>query len=353
MRRLLTENGPWFTKTGPEGDVVLASRVRLARNLIEYPFPDTLSRDQERKVRDRLAGAFAKLPERWNFTILYLKDLSPLEKRLLLERNIVSRAFSLAQEKALVLDDSQRLSALFNEQDHLKLSSVREGLALQEAFREADELDSQLEESLPFACNLEWGYLNSSFLDLGTGMRASLMFHLPGLVSAGLIDGALKVIAQVGLSVKGFFSRRKSSLGDIYQISNQISLGLSEEEILENLAGVAKPLIDYERKAREQLLEQRRIELEDKVFRAWGILSSCRSIGAREASTLLSRLRLGINLGLISEVPLETATSLFFFSQKSHVQAASDAAMDEAAINIHRASMIRERIATNLGGCNV
>jgi protein arginine kinase len=349
MSRLLTEKGPWFTKTGPEGDVVLASRVRLARNLIEYPFPDNLSRDQERMVRDKLTEAFAKLPEGWNFTILYLKDLSPLEKRLLLERNIVSQAFSLAQEKALVLDDSQRLSALFNEQDHLKLSSVREGLALRGAFREADELDSQLEEFLPFACNLEWGYLNSSFLDLGTGMRASLMVHLPGLVAAGLIDGALKVIAQVGLSVKGFFSRRKGSLGDIYQISNQVSLGLSEEEILGSLGGVAKPLIDYERQAREQLMEQKRIELEDKVFRAWGILNSCRSIGAREASTLLSRLRLGINLGLIEDVAPETVTSLFFFTQKSHVQAASEPTQDEAVIDIQRASMIRERLTTKLG----
>jgi protein arginine kinase len=343
--------GGWFSRSGPEGDVALASRVRLARNIIDHPFPNLLTDDEELKIRDELISTFNGLPGSEKFTILYLKDIPPLERRLLLERNIINQAFSLGGEKAVIVDSNRDFYALINEGDHVRIAFITEGLSLQEAYEKVDCIDSLLEVKLPYACSLEWGYLNSSLADLGTGLRASVMVHLPALGMTTLIEKALKVITQLGLSVKGFFGTRTVSLGDMYQISNQISLGMSEQEILDKLNNVAVPLINYERQARGDLLEKRRVEVEDKIFRAWGILTACRVIGSKEATNLLSRLRLGVSIGLIKDILLETVTSLFFLIQRSHIQKAMgliDGSKDTQMIDYYRAKIIRERLDTDV-----
>ncbi len=354
FRGLLKEK-TWFTESGQEGDVVVSSRVRLARNLADHPFPEFLDRDDELVVRDKIISAFcklpvagSKLPAQNNFTILYLKDLAPLDRRVLLERNIITQDFSLAENKAVVLSQDESVSVMINETDHLRISCIREGLTLSEVYEEVDRLDSLLEDELHYSISLQWGYLNSNLTDIGTGMRASLMVHLPALVMTQLIEKALKAITQVGLLVKGFFGEGLSSLGDMYQIANQISLGLSEAEIVENLNSIVTPLINYERKARSELLTRKRAEVEDKVFRAYGILTNCRRIASREAIELLSNLRLGISLGLIPKIPLEIINTLFFLCQKSHVQKIledSEVTSETAEIDAHRAKIIRETLA--------
>jgi protein arginine kinase len=344
----------WFTESGQEGDVVVSSRVRLARNLVDHPFPEFMNRDVEVAVRDEVISAFAKLPGQsnklpgqGNFTILYMKDLTPLDRRVLLERNIITQDFSLAENKAVVLSQDESISVMINETDHLRISCIREGLTLSEVYEEVDRLDSLLENELHYSISLRWGYLNSNLTDIGTGMRASLMVHLPALVMTHLIEKALKAITQVGLVVKGFFGEGVSSLGDMYQIANQICLGLSEAEIVENLNSIVTPLINYERKARSELLTRKRDEVEDKVFRAYGILTNCRRIASREAIDLLSNLRLGISLGLIPKVPLEKINALFFLCQKSHVQKIlvnSETASEIAEVDVQRAIIIREML---------
>ncbi len=316
----LLEKKAWFTVSGHEGDVVISSRVRLARNLVDHPFPGFMSSDVEVAVRDKIISAFDKLPVRKDFAILYMKDLAPLDRRVLLERNVITQDFSLDENKVVALSKDESVSVMVNETDHLRISCIREGLTLSEVYEEVDRLDSLLEEQLHFSISLRWGYLNSSLTDVGTGMRASFMVHLPALVMTHLIEKALKAITQVGLLVKGFFGEGLSSLGDMYQIANQISLGVSEVEIVENLNSIVAPLINYERKARSELLTRNPEEVEDKVFRAYGILTNCRSITSREAIDLLSNLHLGISLNLIPKVSLEKVNALFFLCQKSHVQ---------------------------------
>jgi protein arginine kinase len=345
--RGLLEKRVWFTESGEEGDVVVSSRVRLARNLIDHSFPEFMGSDEEAAVRDEIIGTFNRLPVRGNFTILYMKDVAPLDRRVLLERNIITQDFSLAESKAVILSEDESVSIMINETDHLRISCIREGSMLPQAYREVDRIDSLLEDKLHFSISLQWGYLNSSLTDIGTGMRASFMVHLPALVMTRLIEKALKAITQVGLLVKGFFGEGISSLGDMYQISNQVSLGLSEDEIVENLNSIVTPLINYERKARGELLMRNREELEDKIFRAYGILTNCRSISSREAIDLLSNLRLGISLGLISGITLEKVNALFFFCQKSHVQKIfeeSEETVNTKTVDSQRAKIIRKTL---------
>ncbi|HUV07749.1 MAG TPA: protein arginine kinase [Spirochaetia bacterium] len=349
----------WFKGTGEEGDVILSSRVRLARNLTDYPFPNSLGSEQEAKVQGEIISAFNRLPIGDKFTILYLRDLSPVDRRILLERNIITHDFSLAKDKAVILSKDETISLMINEEDHIRLACIIEGMSLDRAFEKLDRIDTLLEEHIHFAISLEWGYLNSSLTDIGTGMRTSIMIHLPALVMTSLIEKALKAVTQVGLSVKGFFGEGINSLGDIYQISNQVSLGLSEYAIIKSLASVVTPLINYERKTRDELLNKRRAEIEDKVFRAFGILSSCRRISSREAIELLSNLRLGISLGIIDNVPLGTVNTLFFHCQKSHIQKLLqgldepiNSPADTRNIDFLRARIIRESLLDeeNVGG---
>jgi protein arginine kinase len=310
----------WYNGCGADSDVVISSRTRLARNLIDHPFPAYLSSADEAVVMQQVVRAFGKLPAKDNFAILYLKDLPPLERRMLFERNIVTQAFSLEGDKAVAMSLDGSISAMINEQDHIRMSCIKGGFSLQESYQAVNRVDNLLEDTLNYAISLEWGYLNSSLTDIGTGMRASLMVHLPALVIGQMINKAIKAITQIGFSVKGFFGEGGSSLGSLYQISNQISFGLSEEEILENLRNVVQPLISYERKARTELADRKKVELEDKIYRALGILTYCRSITSKEAMELLSYLRLGIIMGLITEIAVEMVTSLFFLVQKSHIQ---------------------------------
>ncbi len=340
---------PWFTRIGEEGDVVVSSRVRIARNLSEHRFPGFMSGEEELEVQRAIVEAFRRLPAAGDFAILFLDDLKPLDRRVLLERNIITQEFSLARGKAIAVGRDSCVTAMINEEDHLRISCIREGLALGEAFGEVDKLDSLLEESLSYAISMEWGYLNPSLENVGTGMRASLMLHLPALVMTGLIDKAMKAINEVGLAVKGFFSDGEASLGDMYQIANHATLGLGEKEIVDNLVSIVTPLVQYERKARAELRERQRVDLEDRVCRALGILSHCRSISSREAMDHLSSLRLGASLGLTEGLSLETVTALFFLSQKHHVQQLledGEEASSSKAIDYARAKAIREAIAS-------
>lgn len=339
---------PWFTRTGNEGDVVVSSRVRIARNLADHRFPGFMSAEEEQQVQRTVVDAFGRLPAGADFAILFLDELKPLDRRVLLERNVITQEFSLARGKAIAVDRETGVTAMINEEDHLRISCIREGLALAEAFVEVDRLDTMLEDALSYGISMEWGYLNPSLENVGTGLRASLMLHLPALVMTGLIDKAMKAINEVGLSVKGFFSDGDSSLGDMYQISNQTTLGLSEKEIVDGLVNIVTPLVQYERKAREELRERQPLELEDRVWRAFGILTNCRTISSREAMDHLSSLRLGASLGMVEGLALDTVTALFFLSQKHHVQqmmAHGEEASGSKAIDVTRARAIRDVLA--------
>jgi protein arginine kinase len=273
-----------------------------------------------------------------------MKEIAPLDRRVLLERNLITQDFSLAEDRAIILSEDESVCIMINETDHIRISCIREGLSLNQVFKEVDRLDSLMEDHLNFAYSLQWGYLNRNLTDIGTGMRASLMVHLPALVITQLIDKALKAITQVGLLVKGFFGEGTASLASMYQISNQVSLGLSEGEIVENLKSIISPLVNYERKARNELYERKPYEVEDRVFRALGILTNCRAITSREAIELLSDLRVGVSLELIKDLSLEKINSLFFLCQKSHVQKVLGESGSRKPIDAARAEIIRNAL---------
>jgi protein arginine kinase len=338
-------DGGWFSVSGAEDDVVVSSRVRLARNLLGIPFPPALSKEEEEQVQREVTEAFDKLDD--SFEAIYLDRLPPLERKILMEQNIISQDFCVSPNKLVLLGGDGCISAMVNEDDHLRLACMRTGLCLQEIFAAVDELDNRLEENLHFAASIEWGYLASRLDCTGTGLRASVMLHMPALVTDGTIGWALKRINQMGLQIKGYWGDGDNSLGDMYQISNPLCIGYREKEILASLGEAARELVEYERKAREEITKSRRIELEDRVHRAFGVLKACRLVSSKEAITLLSTLRLGISLGMISELGIEVVTSLMIRAQKAHIQKMLDQMDDDTdnkLVDYTRAKLIRHAL---------
>lgn len=270
---------------------------------------------------------------------------------MLLERSFVSQEFSIARNKALILRHDERFAAMVNEEDHLRAFAIQGGLRLNEAYENVGEVDGQLEDDLEFAVSLEWGYLTAALWNVGTGMRASVMLHLPALVLTGLIDRVVKEISQIGLAVKAFFGGGRESLGSLYQLSNITTLGLDEQSILENLEKVVLQVVNYERKARDEMTRTRRMELEDKILRAYGILRYCRYITTREAIARLSLLRVGIVMGVVDVASLADITALMFVSQKSHMRkllGPHEDTVDTKLIDFTRADFIRRALKEGL-----
>jgi protein arginine kinase len=344
----------WFKQQGPEQDVVISTRVRLGRNLAGFSFPFQMSQEEDEKVRSDVIAAVKKVFGATALSVFPLDEMTPLDRKLLMERNIISQDFSIGANKALAMNEDGSLSLLINESDHVKMTSLKTGFELRQAYTQVDTLDSLLEEHLNYAVSLEWGYLAPTLANVGTQMRASLMLHLPALVFTSLITKAIKTIASFGLSIRGFFSDSEESLGDIYQVSNQESVGMTENEILQNLEEIALQVVQYERRAREEMLDKEPIAVKDKVFRALGIMLYAKSISAKEAMGHLSLLRLGISLGLIKGVPVERVTALFFLCQKYHIQTVlgNIDEIDSKLIDYTRAKLIHESLegVTTPGG---
>ena len=258
----------------------------------------------------------------------------------------MSQEYILHLNKNLVLSKDNLCSCIINDADHLRLSVFNGGLEVKKCARKADLLDCRLEHRLDYAASFEFGYLNTEVDNLGTGMRASVMMHLPALVKTNLIEKALKAVVQIGFTVKGFMGDDDHSLGSMYQVSNQFTIGQSETEIVEKLENLAMQISGYELKARTEIFEKKRTEVEDSVFRAYGLLTNCRLLSSNEAIENLSKLRMGISLGLI-DLPVEVCSSLIFLSQKSHIQKMikdKDAGADEILIDYTRAEFVKTAI---------
>ena len=336
----------WFQESGKSYDVIVSSRTRLSRNLAGHRFPTFLKSDEENEVQSDILSAFQANASASNFDSSLVGDLTPITRRMMMERNYITQQFSLHNHKAVVVGRGQEVSGMINEIDHLRLSCIKGGLALNECWNVLDSLDSALEKTLDFAVSLEWGYLSAEVANTGTGLRASVMLHLPALSRTSIIEKAMKAVVQVGMTVKGFFSDDESSLGDLYQVSNQLGLGFSEKDLVEKLDAVASQLVHYERKAREELLEKQRFEIEDEVMRSLGILTHCKMLTSAEAISLMASVRYGVEVGLIS-VPLDRITAMLFLTQKAHVQyliGGIEASADTRTIDHARAELVRNAL---------
>ncbi|PLT31298.1 protein arginine kinase [Peribacillus deserti] len=337
----------WMSEEGPDSDIVLSSRVRLARNLREYKFPIIFSRDEAEAIIQWAKNDLSSLPvsNTCSLELLTMNDLKPIEKRVLVEKHLVSP--NLAENApfgAVLLSNNEEVSVMINEEDHIRIQCLYPGLQLKEALVMAGQVDDWIEDKGVYAFDEERGYLTSCPTNVGTGLRASVMMHLPGLVLTRQINRIIPAINQLGLVVRGIYGEGSEALGNIFQISNQITLGKSEEDIVEDLLSVVEQIIDRERSAREALVETSDIQLEDRVFRSYGILANARVIETKEAAKCLSDLRLGIDLGYIKDIPKTILNELMILTQPGFLQQYAGGPLNPDERDIRRAALIRERL---------
>ncbi|MEH7376952.1 MULTISPECIES: protein arginine kinase [Bacillaceae] len=337
----------WMSAEGPDSDIVLSSRIRLARNFDAYKFPTLFSHDEAKLIIENMEEILKQSPIQkfGQMELLKIEELQPLQKRVLVEKHIISP--HLAEDSpygAVLLTENEEVSIMINEEDHIRIQCLYPGLQLSEALDAANEIDDWLESNIQYAFDEKHGYLTSCPTNVGTGLRASVMMHLPGLMLTQQINKIIPAIHQLGLVVRGIYGEGSEALGNIFQISNQITLGKSEEDIGRDLKGVVSQLISQERSAREALRKTSNIQLEDRVFRSLGVLSNSRIIESKEAARCLSDVRLGIDMGYIDKMPKTILNELMILTQPGFLQQYAGGSLRPHERDIRRAALIRERI---------
>ena len=343
---LFTSSAPWWKGEGPHADMVLSTRIRLARNLSEVPFTHRARDEQLQGVLSSVTGAAQGSELLAGGLLLKMQDCSPVERQVLVERHLVSHELGDgARPRGIYVAPDDRVSIMVNEEDHLRLQSLTPGFQLAEAWTLADRADDDLDQSLEYAFSDEIGYLTACPTNAGTGLRASVLIHLPALVLLEEIQRVLKSIMQVGLNVRGLYGEHSEVMGNLFQISNQTTLGRSERDSIESLERVTRQIIETEERARERMVRDAKVQIEDKVWRAYGTLRYCRSIHAREVINLCSAVRLGVAMNLPGLCPLRTLNELLVLSQPAHLQRGQGGELSPADRNIVRAQLVRERLA--------
>ena len=335
---------PWSSGKGEQAEVVLCSRIRLARNFAPYPFPLKATEESSKKVLDIMKEFCQKHPE---YHFLHLAELSPLQKRVLVEKHLISpeHAQGDGKYKGLVLDDEANVSIMVNEEDHLRLQCFAPGMDLMGLWDKADKLDDLIEADNEYAFDEQYGYLTCCPTNLGNGLRGSVMMHLPALTLTGQL-GVLNQLGNIGMTVRGLYGEGSEAIGDLYQISNQLTLGQSENDILTNLYGVNQQLVREERNARDYLLEHNRVQLEDRCWRALGTLTHARYLSSREALSLISLVRLGVAVGIIGHLTLEAVSNLYMLVQPGYLQLiAKNNDINETERDLLRAKQVKEYLA--------
>ncbi len=337
----LTDGG-----TPPE-PIVLSTRIRLARNLAGEAFPGWADATQREEILERCRQRLSPLPAFANGMFLPMQDLTELERLVLVERHLVSRELTEHPQGAGVLiAPLQGLAIMINEEDHLRIQCLRSGFNFRKAWSEIDVLDTRIEECLDYAFSDDFGYLTACPTNVGTGLRASAMLHLPGLVMRGHMDKVVRMVNQLGLAVRGSYGEGSEATGSIFQISNQQTLGESEEQIIKRLINILHALIEQENNARGLLLEQQRDQLMDKIGRAYGILCQAHVLSSQEAVNLLSLMRLAVDLGMLPAERRAQIDRLTMEVMPGHVQCTANADIQPAERDVLRAARVREQFAS-------
>jgi protein arginine kinase len=349
LEQLAKSSGEWLRGSGPESDIVVSSRIRLARNLAEFPF---ISRAADvdraaiaREVREHIDSLHAAGKFTSDIVYFDVSELADVDRQFLVERQLISREHSESDgARAVVVDPAERFSVMVNEEDHLRIQVMHSGLDLEAAWRRGTQLDDLLEEKLTFAFDDRLGYLTACPTNVGTGLRVSVMLHLPALVITRQIDKVFRSLQKISLAVRGLYGEGSQAMGDFYQISNQVTLGKSETELIEKIGDIVPVMIDYERQARDFLIRESQQTLHDRVSRAFGILRTAQTISSEETMHLLSSVRMGINLGLIDDVEIPTVNQLFINTQPAHLQKITGRSLDSAERNVERARYLRQHL---------
>ncbi len=334
----------WMDGTGPEADIVINSRMQLARNIKGIPFPCLATEEQREKVFSLLEKIFKEQQERFSaYSLINLSGLSPIKRQVLTEKQLISLLMVREPEySALLLSPDEVMGILVNEEDHLLLQALLPGLQLEKAWEAVSCHDDYLEEVIDYAFCEELGYLTACPTKVGTGLRASALLHLPALVITGQINRILSAVGQVGLAVEGIYGEGSQMTGRLFQISNQVTLGQTEEEIWRNLYGVINKLINQERAAREQLLNAGREKLADRAGRAYGILKHARLLGFQEAMQLISDVRLGVEMGMVDNIPLKTLNELLVLIRSGCLQNLKEKTLSHYERDLERSVQIQK-----------
>lgn len=329
----------WYIGEGDHNDIVISTRIRIARNLADYPFPVRLDNKSKIEVNEKIRDA---LDGKENLTYTELKTLTRSQTVSLAERHLISPEFaSNSDARALLMSDNEDISIMLCEEDHIRIQVMKSGLALKEAYELADKIDTEINQSLKYAFDEKLGYLTQCPANLGTGMRASVMLHLPALTAKGQIGSLASTVSKLGLTIRGAYGEGMSAMGDLYQLSNQVSLGISEKSAIDNLKTITLQLAAQERAAREETSKS--IETEDAVFRAYGILKSARILSTKEFMSLISKVRLGAVLGLI-KTDLKTINELMVSMQPATINAFVGKTLSLEERDVERAKIVRERL---------
>jgi len=347
---LFSQTCPWLLGNGEENDIVISSRIRLARNLIGFPFPTRATEQDRRLVRDTVQQAAAELfaakphPE-GGYHFVNIQTLPPLDREYLLERQLISpELVATERTHAAVIDRQERFCVMVNEEDHLRIHATASGLSPQKVWEQVNKVDDQLGSKLDYAFHEKYGFLTSCVTNVGTGMRISMMLHLPALIVINEMDKVLRSLQKANLTVRGLYGEGSQILGDLYQISNWVTLGKSEAEMIVKMTDLIPQIVAYERQARAFLLKDRREIILDRCSRALGALRTARTIGSVETIHHLSSLRLGIHTGLLEGIDISTVNLLLLHTQPAHLQKMQGADESQADQDIVRASYIRQAI---------
>jgi len=336
----------WISANTSYDDIVISSRVRLARNIKKFPFPSKLDIDKGRELVTLVENEFYKSSYfKSNYETIYMWESDDITNTSYLERHLISdRLIQNRNGSAFIKDKNELVSIMINEEDHLRLQCIVGGLNLKEAYAELNKIDDLLEETLDYAYDKDLGYLTTCPTNVGTGLRASVMIHLPALTKSGAIDRLVNMLGKMGMTLRGLFGEGSKGYGNIYQISNQVTLGPSEEEIIDSLLAIVNNIIIEEKSVRDRYLKSYEYETKDKIMRALGILKYSMVLTSKEALNLMSYIRLGIEMGIIKEVDKRLLNTLIVETLSATMQRNAGKKMNEKERDIVRAEILRNHL---------
>lgn len=343
---LIKTKGEWLRGTGPLSDVVISSRIRLARNLAERPFLSTAGETEQTEIYRALTHEIASCSFGASSLLIDVGEADPIDRRLLVERHMISRQHAGGSgTRGVSITPTETLALMINEEDHLRIQAMRSGLQLEAAWAEVDQVDDALSERLPFAFDQQFGYLTACPTNVGTGIRVSVMVHIPALRLAKELERVERAARDLRLAVRGLYGEGTDAVGDLYQISNQTALGQSEEQIIETFGQSIIPrIVEYERAARQALVKEQPYLIDDKLWRAYGVLANARIISTDETHALLSHLRMGIHTGRFDLLDIDALNELFLHCQAAHLQRLQGKALDGHQRGVARAELLRKAL---------
>ncbi len=332
----------WLEGPSKDEDVVVSTRIRVARNIENYKFPQYINLEESKELTDEILNGMKKISGDDNYRFIRINDLTPRERFVYIEEHLISpNLVQKIDKSSFLLRNDEKVTIMINEEDHIRIQVLMPGLNFGEGWQLCTQIDDLLEENLDYAFNERLGYLTSCPTNVGTGLRASVMVHLPCLAITGHINAIIEALSKIGLTVRGIYGEGSETLGHLFQISNQTTLGEKEESIIKKLNNVIFQVVARERNIRKNLMEKKEVEMEDKIFRSFGLLKYSRLMSSKEAMGHLSNVKLGCEMGIINDVASKEILKLMVEIQPASIQANLNKEMTKEERDINRAQLIR------------